>query len=87
MPEDVKGAVKEALAEAEASKPKPGIKTSECWITLALLLIAGLAQAGVFDTLAQSDNKWVKLAGMIGAALAVMKYTGSRTSAKNGNGK
>lgn len=83
MPED-KNELAEAIALAMKKNDgkKPGYKTTEFWLTMAVMVLGALAASGVFDNMQQSDNPWVKLAGVVGMALAAMKYTGSRTKAK-----
>ena len=59
---------------------RPGIRTSEFWLTLAAVVAGGL-------TTAFADAEWAKVAGLIGMALASMGYSGSRADVKEAEAK
>jgi hypothetical protein len=66
---------KEAQPEAGG---KPGVKTTEFWLT-AIVTIAGLVVAsGVFP----SESPWVKVAGLVVSAGAALGYTAVRGGVK-----
>ena len=54
---------------------KPGIKTSEFWLSLVTTVLLSL-------TSVYTDQEWAKVAGIIGAALVAMGYGLSRGAAK-----
>jgi hypothetical protein len=54
---------------------KPGIKTTEFWLSVAAIIIGALQTAGVFG----AGNQWV---GAITAALASLGYASSRGTVK-----
>lgn len=60
----------------ESNTPKPGIKTTEFWLTLAAATFLGL-------TAVYTDEKWAQLAGVIGTALVAMGYGITRAKAKS----
>ena len=62
-------------------QPKPGIKTSEFWITVALIAIAAIA------AMVPSDTMVGKIAAAILAAAAVFGYNVSRGLVKAANEK
>lgn len=65
-------------AEAPAMGSKPGVKTTEFWLT-ALVTIAGLVvAAGIFP----SESPWVKVAGLVVSAGAALGYTAVRGGVK-----
>ena len=74
-----KEAVKEALAEAEGTKKKPGIKTSECWITLVIGLAGLIVSSGVLEG---TENPYLRIAGLIAAAIAASGYSAARAKTK-----
>lgn len=55
--------------------PKPGIKTTEFWLSLAATVLCGVAAS-------YADQAWAQVAGVIGAALITMGYGASRAKAK-----
>ena len=55
---------------------KPGLKTTEFWLALAAIVLVSLPQA--FG----DDNSWVKLAGIVGAALIAAGYIFGRSMVK-----
>lgn len=59
---------------------KPGYKTSEFWLTLAVVVLGALMASGLFG-----PEHWVASAiGMALAALKAMGYTASRAKVKFG---
>lgn len=62
-------------------EPKPGIRTTEFWMTLAVILLGCLGPAGL---LADLDDTWARLAGYGLAVLAAMGYTLQRVRLKWG---
>jgi hypothetical protein len=74
---DVKAAVKEALVEAKNGETKAGIKTSEGWITLLIVLAGALG-----PVLAKVENPWVQAIGLAAAAIAGSSYAQSRAKVK-----
>jgi 1,4-dihydroxy-2-naphthoate octaprenyltransferase len=70
----------EAGAEVKVAitASKPGVKTTEFWLT-ALVTVAGLVvAAGIFP----SDSPWVKVAGLVVSAGAALGYTAVRGGIK-----
>ena len=59
---------------------KNGIKTTEFWLALVAMVLVAIPQ--VFN----DASPWVKLAGIIGAALIAAGYGFSRALAKSSNG-
>jgi hypothetical protein len=54
---------------------KPGIKTTEFWVSMAAVVFLSL-------TSIYSDEKWAQLAGVIGTSLVAAGYGFSRTGVK-----
>ena len=68
---------------------KPGVSSTEFWITLGAALVSVLTASGVFNP-AQSDallNGITQLVGSVGAILAAMNYTNSRGKVKSNEQK
>lgn len=63
---------------------KPGIKTTEFWLTLASLVLGALISLGVIDT-GQADDIAKIATPLITAALPVIMYIWSRTKVKSAN--
>ena len=54
---------------------KPGLKTTEFWLSLAAAVLVGVA--GIY-----SDREWAQVAGVLGTALIAMGYSAARGAAK-----
>ena len=54
---------------------KPGVKTSEFWLTLILNYVTG-------DAIAKSDNTYLQLAAVIVGGAAVITYMLTRAKVK-----
>ena len=63
---------------------KPGVKTSEFWITAGTNIIALLVLGGIFNQADQAgvDAKWGDLVAGVFSAITNMSYIISRTSLK-----
>lgn len=64
-------------AEKQAPAERPGIKTTEFWLALAVAL-GGLLAAHY------AEKDWAQIAGLVAAALASMGYGYSRKGVKVG---
>lgn len=62
---------------------KPGIKTSEFWLTLAALVLGALTSTGVIGE-AEAGEIGDQLAGFIPGAVALGVYIWSRAKIKTG---
>lgn len=74
------------LAEFKGIEPKPGIKTTEFWVSLGAGLV-GAAAAGGFIAPEQADaltKAMVQGAGLIAMVAAAFGYNLSRGKAKGG---
>ena len=58
--------------------PTPGIRTSEAWLSGATAIIGALMASGVWP----DDSIYMKLAGILAAALAAFGYSISRGMTK-----
>lgn len=56
-------------------EPKPGIKTTEFWLALAVAVLGALSAAYV-------EAEWAKVAGILAAALASLGYGAQRAAVK-----
>lgn len=56
---------------------KPGVKTSEFWLALVVVLAGALATV-------YSDHEWAKVAGIVSAAFLAAGYGLSRAVTKGG---
>ncbi len=70
------------MAEEKGRANAPGIKTTEFWITLAVVVAGHLYAAGVISEGSQVDG-WI---GLAGAVLAALGYTGFKTLLKRKTG-
>ncbi len=68
----------ENKSETIETKEKPGYRTSEFWLTLALVLIGTLMASGAFG----EDHIVIKVAGMAMATLKALGYTAGRANVK-----
>jgi len=57
---------------------KPGIKTTEFWLSLGVTIVSLLIASGTFPV----DSQYVQIASAIAAALSQGGYTFARTQAK-----
>jgi hypothetical protein len=57
---------------------KPGFKTSEFWLTVVFVVVALVTQS---DALAENES-WVKIAGLVSGAFALLGYTRVRGTIK-----
>lgn len=62
---------------------KPGIKTSEFWLSFAVVVVAVLGASGLFG----ETSGWAKALDFIAAALAAMGYTTARALTKSSENK
>jgi hypothetical protein len=60
---------------------KPGVKTTEFWLTLVAMIVSTLAASGGLDP----SSPVAKIVGLAAAVLAAMGYSISRGIAKQGN--
>ncbi len=56
---------------------RPGIKTTEFWMALAVVVFSSLAAM-------YAEKEWAQVAGVVGAALASAGYGFARSQAKQG---
>lgn len=56
--------------------PKPGLKTTEFWLSLAATALCGLSVTYATET-------WAQVLGALGAALVAMGYGVTRAKAKS----
>jgi hypothetical protein len=56
---------------------RPGLRTTEFWLALAVVILGALATT--FST-----EPWAQIAGTIAAALSAAGYSFARTAAKRG---
>jgi hypothetical protein len=68
---------------------KPGIRTTEFWLSLAALIFGGLALFGVIspDDVEPATQAVGQIAGGVITILAIFGYTVSRGLAKRNGGK
>ena len=59
---------------------KQGYKTTEFWMTLAVLVLGVLVQSDVLP----ADGEWSKAVAMLVQGLAALGYSHSRGQAKSG---
>jgi hypothetical protein len=59
------------------NETRPGIKTTEFWLALAVAVLGGLSAAFI-------DETWAKVAGVIAAAISSVGYGIARAQAKVG---
>ena len=57
---------------------KPGVKTTEFWLSAAAAFIGALVAADVIPT----EGPWVQVIGLVSAALVALGYTGARLNIK-----
>lgn len=57
---------------------KPGYKTTEFWVTIAVTLIG----AFIASDIVPADNEWVRFASLVVTGLTATGYTRSRTTVK-----
>jgi hypothetical protein len=68
------------MSESMEAKEKPGYRTSEFWISIAVYLLGALAASGVLA----DDHIAMKVAGLALAALTSMGYSAARAKTKFG---
>lgn len=60
---------------SDTNTPKPGIKTTEFWLSLAATVFCGIAAS-------YADQTWAQIVGVVGTALVAMGYSATRSKAK-----
>ena len=60
--------------------PKPGYKSTEFWLTLAVIVLGAVIGSGLLAT----DGAAIKVCGIVASVLAQLGYGAMRTSAKKG---
>jgi len=58
---------------------KPGVKTTEFWLSAAAAMVGALVAADVIPT----EGPWLQVVGLVSAALVALGYTGARLNLKN----
>jgi hypothetical protein len=58
---------------------KPGVKTTEFWLSAAAACVGGLVASDVIPT----EGPWLQVVGLVSAALVALGYTGARLNLKN----
>lgn len=61
-------------------QPKPGVKTTEFWLTLLSNTIGALLASNIIPT----DSIWMRIAGVVAMAFSTHGYSTSRGRAKSG---
>lgn len=64
------------------STPKPGVKTTEFWITVLVSVLTSLVGLGVIDVSEGSDLD--QIVGLVAPVLVALGYNISRGKAKSG---
>jgi len=57
---------------------KPGIKTTEFWLSATAAIVGTLVAADVIPT----EGPWLQVVGLVSAALVALGYTGARLNLK-----
>jgi hypothetical protein len=70
--------VADTTTAAVPAPPKPGILTSEAWLSGATAIVGALMASGIWPT----DSIYMKVAGILAAALAAFGYSISRGMTK-----
>lgn len=66
------------MNETQGPLNRPGIRTTEFWLALAVAVLGGLASV-------YAEHEWAKVAGIIAAALASLGYGICRATVKREN--
>jgi len=70
------------MSDEKKEAAKPGIKSTEFWISLIVMAVGAVMASGVFG-----ENVWVQVAGAVAMAIDAAAYTQGRSLLKKEEAK